>query len=410
MEAVTVSATPVPAAGSSSLDREQRDFLQRLVLYGFLLRVGLAIILEWTGWSALFAPDEATYANAGRAMALYWSGEVLVKPWRLSSNQPLGYFYVNSVMFYLFGQSQIPVKVLNAFIGAFSARYVFLLARELFGRPVARRAAQLCEFFPSLVLWSVLNIRDVWVVFLILFISWKSFEVVRGYSPGALVSVVLAALVLSWFRDYLFYVVATPPVVAFLIGRRGHLGRNFVLALAAGMGLLLLVQHAKAGATAVDRMTLEALSKARQDLATGGSTVGENVDISTPGRALAYLPMGLAYFLFSPFPWQITSVLKVFALPEMLLIYYLTPAMIRGVGHTIREYAAMICEIVGYDPAKIIYDTDKWSGVPKKVFNPGKIKRLFKFEFIYPVGMTFDAIFTQTVAHLAKLGDRKSVV
>ena len=52
-----------------------------------------------------------------------------------------------------------------------------------------------------------------------------------------------------------------------------------------------------------------------------------------------------------------------------------------GVGHTIREYAGMICKIVDYDPAKIIYDTDKWSGVPKKVFNPGKIKRLFNFEF-----------------------------
>ena len=52
-----------------------------------------------------------------------------------------------------------------------------------------------------------------------------------------------------------------------------------------------------------------------------------------------------------------------------------------GVGYTIREYAAMICEIVDYDPAKIIYDTDKWSGVPKKVFNPGKTKRLFNFEF-----------------------------
>ena len=52
-----------------------------------------------------------------------------------------------------------------------------------------------------------------------------------------------------------------------------------------------------------------------------------------------------------------------------------------GVGHTIREYDAMICEIVDYDPAKILYDTDKWSGVPKKVFNPGKIKRLFNFFF-----------------------------
>ena len=112
---VTVSATSVPSAASSSLDHGQRDFLQRVVLYGFLLRVALAMVLEWTGWSTLFAPDEATYANTGRDMALYWSRDVLVKPWRFLTNQPLGYFYVNSVMFYLFGSSQLPVKVLNAF-------------------------------------------------------------------------------------------------------------------------------------------------------------------------------------------------------------------------------------------------------------------------------------------------------
>jgi len=53
-----------------------------------------------------------------------------------------------------------------------------------------------------------------------------------------------------------------------------------------------------------------------------------------------------------------------------------------GCGHSIREYAGMICEIVGYDPGKIIYDTTKWSGVSKKVFNTEKIQRLFPdFEF-----------------------------
>ena len=41
----------------------------------------------------------------------------------------------------------------------------------------------------------------------------------------------------------------------------------------------------------------------------------------------------------------------------------------------------MICEIVGYDPAKIIYDTTKFSGVSKKVFNTEKIQRLFHFKF-----------------------------
>jgi hypothetical protein len=307
-----------------------------VILYGFALRAVLAVVLEWAGWSMRFAPDEETYASTGRQMALYWAGDLFVKPWRFSTDQPLGYFYVNSVFAYVFGPSQLPLKVVNSFIGAISARYVYLITRDLFGGAVARRSVLFCAFFPSLILWSVLNIRDVWVVFLILFISWKSLVVIRGHSSSALLSVIVGAFVLSLFRDYLFYVVALPPVVALVIGGRGHLGRNFVLAFIAGLGVLLLVQHGGAGADASQRMSLEALSKSRQDLATGSSVISQNVDISTPGRALAYLPTGVAYFLFSPFPWQITSALKAFALPEMLLIYLLTPAMIRGIRYTIR--------------------------------------------------------------------------
>ena len=52
-----------------------------------------------------------------------------------------------------------------------------------------------------------------------------------------------------------------------------------------------------------------------------------------------------------------------------------------GVGHTIREYAEMICDIVDYDPGRIQYDTTKCSGVSKKVFNTQKIERLFRFQF-----------------------------
>ena len=52
-----------------------------------------------------------------------------------------------------------------------------------------------------------------------------------------------------------------------------------------------------------------------------------------------------------------------------------------GIGQSIREYAELICAIVDYDPAKIQYDTTKFSGVSKKVFNTQKIRRLFQFQF-----------------------------
>jgi hypothetical protein len=140
---------------------------------------------------------------------------------------------------------------------------------------------------------------------------------------------------ITFFRDYLFFVVALPPLVAFLIGTRGNLGRNFVFAMLTAVGLLYMVER---GAGAVPHMSLESLSQVRQDMAQGaGSAFQQDVDISTPGRALLFLPVGIAYFLFSPFPWQMTSLLKLISLPEMLLMYYLTPSIVRGIAHTVRH-------------------------------------------------------------------------
>src|SRR6266852_7647033 len=64
-----------------------------------------------------------TYVADGWPIGLYWAGDLLVKPWRLTLDQPLAYFYLNGAAYYLFGPTQIPMKILNAFVGAFSCRY-----------------------------------------------------------------------------------------------------------------------------------------------------------------------------------------------------------------------------------------------------------------------------------------------
>jgi len=335
------SALRLPAAEAGLVTADEaaaeRAYLRRLVVLGFLVRLGVALVLEWTGYSRHFAPDEATYVADGWPIGLYWAGDLLVKPWRLTLDQPLAYFYLNGASYYLFGPTQIPMKILNAFVGAFSCRYLYLLARELFGVSVARRATTLFVYFPSLILWSALNIRDAWVVFLILYTSAKSLQLARGYSHLALVQLLLAVYAMTHFRDYLFYVVALPPVVAVLIARRGHLVRNFVIASLAALAVVVLVQQGVVRKKTASRMSLEGLSQTRQEMATGGSAFHARVDVSTPGKALAFLPIGVAYFLFSPFPWEITSVLKLFSLPEMILIYVLTPAAVRGIAHCARD-------------------------------------------------------------------------
>jgi hypothetical protein len=61
------------------------------------------------------------------------------------------------------------------------------------------------------------------------------------------------------------------------------------------------------------------------------------VDISSPGRAIAWLPVGIVYFLFSPFPWQVLSGRQVFGLPDVVCFYLLLPSVIRGLLFAIRR-------------------------------------------------------------------------
>ena len=299
----------------STLSVADAAYLKQLMAYGWLLRAAIAVALHWTGYSKLLAPDEETYETAGRGLALFWSGELLVAPSRFLADEAQGYFYVNAAAHYLFGTASLPMKLLNAAIGVLVTRHVFLLALDLFGAAVARRAGFLCNYFPSLILWSAVNIRDIWVILLLVLVSRFSLAVVRGYSHLGMVKLLLSVYALSFFRDYLVFAVAFPPMVAILIGSRGHLLRNFALAGLAAIAVAVLLEHGIVRPNTQARMSLEGLSTIRQNMAIGGSAFQRDADISTPGRALAFLPIALAYFFFSPFPWQITSVLRLLSAP-----------------------------------------------------------------------------------------------
>ena len=306
------------------------------MFWAAVVRLALAVALYATGLSIRLAPDEDTYAQVGQALARYWAGDAFTPPGQLLSDQPAAYFYLNGISFYLF-DSSLPLRLLNAVVGALVCRHAYLLARDLFDAAVARKTSLLVAFLPSLVLWSSLNIRDVWVVFLLVFLSGKCNELVRGRSTAALFQVVVAIALVTTFRQYILVATAVPPLIALVFASRGHLARNVALAFLIGTGLVVFVQQ-QAASAAFGALDLETIAERRRFLAVGaGSAYEGQVDISTPVKALAFLPQGLLYFWFSPFPWQVRSTLQLLSVPEMLLIYALTPAIVRGVGWTLRR-------------------------------------------------------------------------
>lgn len=321
------------------------DVLFRRALW---LRLGLAVVLHFLTDDYTFAPDQETYHAWSEHLSQYWTGQVLFYPARLLLlGEPVGYYWIVAALYTVFGAWPLLPKLLNAFVGAVTVKLVFdLTLRITQDEPVSLRAAKYVAYFPSLVLWSVLNIRDCWVVLIIVLICRLALRIQDQPSVASTLLLGLAVYALTKFRAYILFAVMLPILVSFLVRQRGHLVRNTVLGMLVAGGVI----YADASSGRERRMRFvdfEEMDRSRRWSSTAaGSGFAQDVDISTPAKALVFLPVGLAYFLLAPFPWAIGSFRQGFAVPEMLFFYTLIPAIGRGVVVLLRRHTASALMIV----------------------------------------------------------------
>lgn len=312
--------------------------LKPLVYRALFLRIAVAVVVHLVASEDLFAPDQRTYHTVGSWLANYWSGETLVYPPKLLESTPKAYYYVVGVLYYVFGTAPLVPKLANCLVGALTVPLVHDLALRMTGQhPVALRAAAYAAYFPSLVLWSALNIRDSWIILLIVLICRQALVVQKRVRIASLLFLSGAVFALVQFRPYILFAVTLPMLVSFLARNRAHLARNIVLGMAAAV-VVIYADRAAGSDRALRSLDLEELHEIRYWNTVGAGSKFEQVDISTPGKALAFLPKGLAFFLLAPFPWMLSTLRQILAVPEMLFFYTLLPHMARGVRHLLREH------------------------------------------------------------------------
>lgn len=174
--------------------REDRRFLVGLFLAGLLLRASLSVTLDLGSilvegkapgrvgpvreWSLgirdatrryLRMGDSDYYSHRAFAFAQYMEGNrEQVTVFRLNQYGWNGYVDLMGMFYYLFGFSPIAVKGLNCFLGAWMGVLLFLGLRRRFHPQIARWSAVAVACFPSLVFWSISNLKDTPLIFLTL--------------------------------------------------------------------------------------------------------------------------------------------------------------------------------------------------------------------------------------------------
>lgn len=292
--------------------------------------------------------DAAVLSLQAKWTARYWAGAVDPTGTDLSQffgpgNSPLIYPY--AAFYYAFGFSPLALKWLHSLFGVLTGLVVYVVGRAAApDRRVARIASLGTMFFPSIFLWSLSSLKEAPTMLVISLIVWSAVKLSAGFRWRYSFSLIAWMIVLGMVRKAM----VVPIIVALLISWwwTWRLRLRWKLSLLVGCAVFLLCVNQVGGLG--QRWT-------RASVEAWGVRVGNSVIEPQRAHALRdgssyqiypsriYLPtklsyhpfvlswqewvraglVGWGYFLFAPFPWNISTMLQVVAYPEMMVWYAL---------------------------------------------------------------------------------------
>ena len=316
-------------------------FLVALCICSFVLRAFLAFVIH--PFAEFFGPDALHYDKAAWSLATDWrEGNASIV-----ASGVAGYVFFVGAIYSVFGHTPIGVKIVNGFLATLTVVFVYLIAREIYGKKVARATSLLAAFFPSLILWSALMLKDSLAGFLIIVIIWSTIKLHRQFLTRYVVVLVAGLAYLTQIRSYLVPCIAVIVLSSFILRPgRGAIRNIFTAAiLAVIFAAIWKYMPSRRGIISMD---LVLVNSVRSGFAVGGSEFLGDVRFNSYTAALKFLPTGLLYFFFGPFPWQVRGVRQMITIPEMTMWYCLMPLMVYGVLYTVRSHAKEAYIIVVY--------------------------------------------------------------
>lgn len=350
-------------------DKSDRAFLLRIFLLAISLRWALALLINWQNLQLFFGADAQTFDNVGWAISDVWKGLIPYNsPWMADytnhTRPGWGMFYYVASVYYLVGRDQLLVQLINCALGAASCITVYKVAQLLYPEVrVARTAAFLTAVSPSMVLWSSQMMKDGPIVLSLSLCALYTLKLQAKLGIKNLLLLLIPLFCLFSLRNYAFYIMFAAVALALILT-----GKRFTPVRLIQGGVLVVViggalAYLGAGEVTEDTFNLKKIQAGREWSAkVANSGFGGDVDITDPQAALAFLPIGLVYVLFAPFPWMITNLRQLITLPELIAWWLLVPMVVKGfwyaVRHRLKESFAIVIFTVGLTLVYALYQSN----------------------------------------------------
>ena len=311
----------------------EATFLRRLFLAALALRLAVAVGTYYWLPYGFFAPDEAGYVLSAKA---------LIAGHHSSLAEVLngeGWQYFNFLLFHLLGVNPLLPRLWNCAVGATLVVVSYSLARNLGAGSHARWTAILVGAFPSVVLWSSLNLKDadVWLLIVSgLLISIRLQEPRRFRYALALVFIVCALVPLRQYAAEAMLAAVGVSIIASFADFQREL--SIAGGLLAACIIVAALVFPRAAESAFHAVGLAKLATLRHDFAIGArSAINPDPGLGTLHGTLTFLPTGLRDFFLRPFPWETGGALSTETRPEAIAYYVLLVVVVIGIVYSLKK-------------------------------------------------------------------------
>lgn len=194
----------------------------------FLLRLGLGsialhsvaagvldIYLRGQSSSGSMFYDDAAYVGFAKMLAQYWEGRIETLPSDPSVSNI--YVIVVGLLFSTFGPIVMLPRLLNALFLTIAALLLYRTMQNL-EMPGAKVASAVLLAFPSVALWSLLVLKDIYVLTFAVTAVWSVSEFIRSRHYAWWIPTLIAFLAIDSARRYVFLVLVLAWPLGMLLG------------------------------------------------------------------------------------------------------------------------------------------------------------------------------------------------
>ena len=310
-------------------EEERRIMSWTMAAFGAHLFFGL-LVTNTPGMRDYLGGDAATYHFYAVELLHHWTSS---DPAPILPEGKEGFYYLLAALYRIFGVHWNAGVVVNAAAAAALVPLVTDTTRRAFGRDAARYIAPLMVLLPGMFMWTSQLLKEAGVLLFIAIAANCAGRILERVSVLPLVGVAVSVALLFTFRGWVALMVLGGLLLGVTLGRHritAGIGTAFVTALLVSV-LVLGFGLGSSGYNRAVNSNLERANAVRLDLAQSAqSGFAVERDISTPARALSYMPIGVTALTFGPFPWSVVGVRQLPALFDVAVWWLLLPSLWRG--------------------------------------------------------------------------------